>query len=146
MNERSCYQTLDEMKMDERLFGPFSGLYAHFDNVMIKTWNFAKRFALGSDRELLNILTGLGGETGEVLDVIKKHYCHTDRSLDPKARETFRTKLVYELGDVLYYWLMCLNFFGITIEEVVAGNHEKLASRHPELGKVAERFGATAIK
>jgi NTP pyrophosphatase (non-canonical NTP hydrolase) len=124
----------------------YRGLYDHFLNVMIKTWNYAKRYALGSDRELLNIVTGLGGETGEVLDVIKKHYCHTDRASEPGTYAKFRTKLVYELGDVLYYWLMVLHFFDISIEEVVAGNKEKLCSRHPELGQVTERFGATAIK
>jgi len=136
----------EEEAMAEHANGSFIGLYSHFDNVMIKTWNYAKRFALGSDRELLNIVTGLGGETGEVLDVIKKHYCHTDRALEDGAWQKFRTKLIYELGDVLYYWLMCLNFFGITVEEVVAGNREKLCSRHPELGQVTERFGASAIK
>ncbi len=124
----------------------YRGLYDHFNNVCIKTWNYAKRFALGSDRELLNIVTGLGGETGEVLDVIKKEYCHTDRRLESGSWEKFRRKLILELGDVLYYWLMCLHFFGISIEEVVAGNREKLMSRHPELGQVTERFGATAIR
>lgn len=122
------------------------GIYDHFNNVCIKTWNYAKRFALGSDRELLNIVTGLGGETGEVLDVIKKEYCHTDRRLEPDSYTKFKRKLILELGDVLYYWLMALHFFDISIEEVVAGNREKLMSRHPELGQVTERFGATAIK
>lgn len=133
-------------QLELRAYGPFNGLYHHFDNVMLKTWNYAKRFALGNDRELLNIVAGLGGETGEVLDVIKKEYCHTDRRLEAGAGVAFKRKLVLELGDVLYYWLMCLHFFDITIEEVVDGNREKLASRHPELGRVTERFGATAIK
>lgn len=127
----------------------YRGLYDHLNNVCIKTWNFAKRFAPGSDRELLNIVAGLGGETGEVLDVIKKEYCHTDRRLESDSWEQFRQfrrKLILELGDVLYYWLMALHFFDISIEEVVAGNREKLMSRHPELGQVTERFGATAIK
>lgn len=124
----------------------YRGLYDHFNTVCIKTWNYAKRFALGSDRELLNIVTGLGGETGEVLDVIKKEYCHTNKALADPHHFGFRRKLVLELGDVLYYWLMCLHFFDISIEEVVDGNREKLMSRHPELGQVTERFGATAIK
>ena len=129
-----------------RTYGPFNGLHQHFNNVMLKTWNYAKRYALGSDRELINITCGLAGETGEVLDVIKKEYCHTDRRLEAGAKAAFKRKLTLELGDVLYYWLMCLHFFGITIEDVVNGNREKLASRHPELGQVTERFGATAIK
>ena len=121
--------------------GPYAGLYAHLANVVAKTWNYAKRITPGSDRELINIIAGLGGETGEVLDVIKKYYCHTE-----KPYEQFRQKLVYELGDVLFYWLKCLDFFNISIEEVVAGNREKLASRHPELGEVSERFNANAIR
>lgn len=121
--------------------GPFGGLAIHFAKVIAKTWNYANRFEPGSDRELMNIIFGLCGETGEVADVIKKFYCHT-----PKSPDEFRKKLVYELGDVLFYWLKCLDFFGISIEEVVEGNREKLASRHPELGTVSERFNADAIK
>lgn len=124
--------------------GPFGGLVDHFNKVVSKTWNYATRFVAGdhSDRELMNITLGLGGETGEVLDVIKKRYCHTAGKSDVE----FRQKLIYELGDVLYYWLKCLDFFDISIEEVVEGNREKLASRHPELGAVSERFNADAIK
>lgn len=133
-------------KRTQEKFGPFSGLYKHFSEVVSHTWNYARRYAPGSDRELLNITTGLGAETGEVLDVIKKWYCHTDRRDDLNAYDTFRQKLVYELGDVLYYWMMCLDFFNISIEEVVDANCIKLESRHPELGHVAERFGASAVK
>lgn len=124
--------------------GPYGGLIDHFTNVVSKTWNYATRFVAGehSDRELLNIVTGMGAETGEVLDVIKKHYCHTAG----KSDDTFRSKLIYELGDVLYYFLKCLDFFDISIEEVVDGNREKLSSRHPEMGVVTERFGKDAIR
>lgn len=117
------------------------GIYEHFLNVMIKTWDYAKRFRESTDRELLNIVTGLGGETGEVLDVIKKFYCHT-----PKPYAEFRQKLVYELGDLLYYFLMCCNYFGITLEEVIDSNKEKLCSRHPELGQVTERFDGNHVR
>ena len=143
MNRADYEDAQIEELVYQRATGPFSSLYNHFYQVAIKTWNYAKRFAPGSDRELLNIVTGLSGETGEVEDVIKKHYCHSEGKY---THAEFRSKLVYELGDLLYYWLMCLNFFGISIEEVVAANREKLESRHPELGKVTERFNAIAIK
>jgi NTP pyrophosphatase (non-canonical NTP hydrolase) len=128
---------------EREAYGPFSGLYAHLRLVIAKTWNYAKRFEPGSDRELMNIIFGLCAEAGEVADVLKKYYCHTEKD---NWSTVVRKKLVYELGDVLFYWLKLLDRFGITVEEVVEGNREKLASRHPELGEVTERFNAAAIK
>jgi NTP pyrophosphatase (non-canonical NTP hydrolase) len=120
----------------------FQGLYDHLDNVIAKTWNYAKRYREGSDRELMNIIFGLCAEAGEVADVLKKYYCHTEKNNWPDVRK----KLVYELGDVLFYFLKLIDRFGITVEEVIEGNREKLASRHPEMGQVSARFGADAIK
>ena len=123
-------------------YGPFVGLYNHLRNVIAKTWNYANRYLPGSDRELMNIVFGLCAESGEVADVLKKYYCHTEKDNWPEVRQ----KLVYEMGDVLFYWLKLADRYDITIDEIVEGNREKLASRHPEMGQVAERFGTGAIK
>jgi NTP pyrophosphatase (non-canonical NTP hydrolase) len=115
-------------------------LKRHLDEVVNKTWNFAGRLESPKDHEL-NAVMGLAAEAGECLDILKKKFYHT---AGKDAR--WDTDLKKELGDVIYYWLKTLDVFGFTIEEILALNREKLESRHPELGKVTERFGKDSIR
>ncbi len=108
----------------------------HLKEVVNITWNFAGRLKTQQDHEQ-NAIIGLAAEAGEVLDVGKKYWFHIDKD----RRNEFRS----ELGDVCYYLMKTLDVFGFTLEEVLADNRKKLASRHPELEQVAERFGKDAI-
>ena len=77
------------------------------------------------DRDLLiNSVMGLCGESGEVIDLVKKHVSHGP----PLNRE----KLIDELGDVAWYLAECAEAIGVTLEEVLAHNIEKLKKRYPE--------------
>lgn len=115
-------------------------LQTHLDEVVNKSWNFAGRCSTREKNEM-NALIGLASEAGETLDIGKKMWFHT-----PKSFQDFREKLLSELGDVIYYWLKAVEVFGFTPEEVLAYNRKKLESRHPEFGKVVERFGKDAIR
>jgi len=115
-------------------------LKKHLNEVVNVTWNFAGRCEDVKD-EILNAVLGLVGEAGEVADQHKKMMYHV--STDP---DKHREKLVYELGDVYYYLLKLQDLHGISTKEVLAANRKKLASRHPELGEVTERYGKGAIK
>ena len=53
------------------------------------------------------------GETGEVIDIIKKHGCE-NASQDPELRE----HLVEEMADVLMYYADVLLCYGISAEEL----------------------------
>lgn len=75
------------------------------------------------DRLLLGIL-GLAGETGEVVDLVKKELFHA------KPRDNL--KILNELGDVLWYFTLCLHVFGFTYEQVAEANVNKLRKRFPE--------------
>ena len=78
-----------------------------------------------SDRELLiNSVMGLCGESGEVIDLVKKHVSHGH----PLNRE----KLIDELGDVAWYLAECATVLDVTLEEVLERNIEKLKKRYPE--------------
>lgn len=112
----------------------------HLKNVVNKSWNFSGRLKTDQDHQM-NAIVGLAAEAGEVLDVAKKMWFH-----DEKPFEYFRKKIVLELGDVFYYALKVMDLFGISLKEVLDGNREKLESRHPELGKVKERFSGDYIK
>lgn len=112
----------------------------HLDETINPCWNFAGRCDEHKD-QVLNAVLGLAGEAGEVADQIKKMYYHTQK---PDAFH--REKLVSELGDVVFYTIKFMELMGISQEEVLANNRAKLQSRHPELGKVQERFGEGYIK
>ena len=73
--------------------------------------------------QLLLGATGLAGEGGEVVDLIKKHVFHK-KPLDKDA-------LIKELGDVRWYleYLMLAN--NITMSEVEDANIKKLRARYP---------------
>lgn len=115
-------------------------LINHLTHVVNKTWNFSGRLKNENDH-FSNAAMGLAAEAGEAADVVKKMLYHSE-----KPFSFFREKIVLELGDVLYYMMKVMDLFGITWDEVVEGNRKKLESRHPELGKVTERFGPGAIK
>jgi NTP pyrophosphatase (non-canonical NTP hydrolase) len=69
---------------------------------------------------------GLCGEAGEVANVLKKLAWH---GLDDAQG---MAKLRDEMGDVLWYLADLASHFGLTLEEIAAGNVEKLRRRYPE--------------
>lgn len=73
---------------------------------------------------LLLAAVGLGGETGEILEIIKKHVFH-GHPLD-------REKLIKEMGDAEWYACYLRGLIGVSLEEVHNKNIEKLAARYPE--------------
>lgn len=85
---------------------------------------------------------GLTGEAGEVAEKIKKLY--RDKSLapmlNPDLPEGFQTRLITltnedvqgikkELGDVLWYLTAIANQLGLTLEEIMEANYNKLIKR-----------------
>jgi len=73
---------------------------------------------------------GLAGESGEVLDLVKKGIYH-QQGMD-------QDKIKKELGDVLWYVSALCGELGFTLEEVMETNIEKLKARFPE-GYSADR-------
>jgi len=79
---------------------------------------------------LINAVMGLCGESGEAIDIVKKHL-HQGHDLD-------REKLIKELGDIAWYLAEAATALDIDLETVLERNIEKLKSRYPE-GFSAER-------
>lgn len=67
---------------------------------------------------------GLAGEGGEAADLIKKTKYH-GHPLD-------ETKLIKELGDVLWYVALAGDALGVTMDDIALMNIEKLKARYPE--------------
>lgn len=66
---------------------------------------------------------GLAGESGEVADLIKKHYGH--------GKSIELDELILELGDVMWYLSQLSRLLGFTMTEVMTMNMQKLHNRHP---------------
>lgn len=68
---------------------------------------------------------GLAGESGEVCDILKKHFGH-NKPLD-------YAHLAEELGDVLWYIANLCNEFHLDMEMVMLNNVNKLLLRYPDM-------------
>ena len=73
---------------------------------------------------LINAVMGLCGESGEAIDIVKKHL-HQGHTLD-------REKLAKELGDIAWYLAEAAYALDISLDEVLESNIAKLKSRYPE--------------
>lgn len=73
---------------------------------------------------LINSVMGLCGESGEAIDLVKKHIFH--------GHELDREKLIGELGDVAWYLAECATALNISLSEILERNIEKLRARYPE--------------
>ena len=73
---------------------------------------------------LINGVMGLCGESGEAIDIVKKHL-HQSHALD-------KEKLAKELGDIAWYLAETAWALDIPLEEILQGNIDKLKRRFPE--------------
>ena len=73
---------------------------------------------------LLHAAIGMVTETGEIQDQLKK-YIFYGKPLD-------KVNLKEEIGDSLYYTALMCNVLGLTFEEVLERNVEKLQARYPK--------------
>lgn len=80
--------------------------------------------ALSEKDVLINGVMGLCGESGEVIDLVKKHLSQ-GHPLD-------REQLAKELGDVAWYLAETAHAIGYDLESVLQGNIEKLRKRYPD--------------
>ena len=74
------------------------------------------------DRLVMSAL-GLAGETGEVVDIIKKYIFHSHNLPAVKLRD--------ELGDVLWYLTVLGEACGLDLENIMEHNIKKLRDRYP---------------
>ena len=73
---------------------------------------------------LINGVMGLCGESGEAIDIVKKHLA--------QGHELDREGLIKELGDIAWYLAETAYALDVPLEDVLRGNIEKLRKRYPE--------------
>ena len=87
---------------------------------------------------ILHMAVGVSGEAGELLDAIKKHAVYQKQLDFDNVRE--------EAGDILFYLTGLLNELGLTLNECIEANVEKLSKRYPEKRYTNEAAIARADK
>lgn len=77
-----------------------------------------------SENLILQGVMGMSGESGEALDIVKKYFF--------QGHDIDKEHLVRELGDVLWYVATCARGLGVSLEEVMTTNINKLKERYPD--------------
>lgn len=80
--------------------------------------------ALDQKDILINGVMGLCGESGEAIDIVKKHLAQ-GHALDTEH-------LAKELGDVAWYLAETATAIGYDLEDIFRMNIEKLKKRYPQ--------------
>jgi NTP pyrophosphatase (non-canonical NTP hydrolase) len=91
--------------------------YKNFVAGLFKTKNDEPSWNMG------HAALGIAGESGEVVDLIKKTFAN-GKPLD-------LNKLKHEMGDLFFYFTALCNVTGINLIEIIAANTEKLSARYP---------------
>ena len=73
---------------------------------------------------LINAVMGLCGESGEAIDIVKKHLF--------QGHDLEKEKLAKELGDIAWYLAEAATALDIDLDDIFAANIEKLRKRYPE--------------
>ena len=76
---------------------------------------------------LLTAALGLGSETGEFVEIVKKMFL---QGKPPSKDNIFHMKR--ELGDIMWYWATACASLGLDPYDVISENQEKLAARYGE--------------
>jgi len=88
------------------------------------TQEMIARFTNPQTIRLLHAAMGLATESGEFLDMLKKHLFY-GKPLDlVNAKE--------EIGDTMWYTGLCIDILQTTMSEVMTVNIDKLKARYPE--------------
>ena len=75
---------------------------------------------------LLTAAVGISAEGGEFMEIVKKMVFQGKPWNDDN-----REHLIIELGDVMWYVMQACMALDVSIEDVIAGNVEKLKKRYP---------------
>lgn len=88
---------------------------------------FAMRFVnreLDETQTMVNAVMGLCGESGEAIDLVKKHI--------GQGHDLDKVHFAKELGDVAWYLAEAAYSIGYDLETILEMNIEKLSKRYPE--------------
>jgi NTP pyrophosphatase (non-canonical NTP hydrolase) len=82
---------------------------------------------------LLHGTLGIGTESGELQDALKKYLIY--------GKDLDRDNIIEESGDLLWYIALVCSAMNVTLEEVCQKNIAKLAIRYPDKFSEADAIG-----
>lgn len=97
-------------------------MISYFDYQTFVDKLFVKRRE--GDEGLMHAASGLSGEAGECLDLVKKTWVY--------GKELDREKMIEEMGDTFHYLTMLCIKLGISPYDLMANNVAKLRKRYPD--------------
>jgi len=80
--------------------------------------------AVATNEALTNYALGIAGETGEVVEMVKKHVFH--------GKAMNLADVEKELGDVLWYVAAVASTLGLDLTAIAQRNVDKLKTRYPD--------------
>lgn len=83
------------------------------------------------ENKMIHACFGIGGESGEILDIVKKSVFY--------GKELNREHLVEEIGDALWYFNLLIHALDSSWGEVFEANIRKLEARYPNLRFEADK-------
>lgn len=98
--------------------------YSDMVRVLAKNGDAIVEDLSGSKAHLLHMVVGIAGESGELLDAIKKYVIYN--------KELDRENVIEELGDLEFYMQGLRDELQITREETLRHNMNKLSIRYGE--------------
>lgn len=97
--------------------------YQQFVNSLVKPGAEIVRQLTPHQAHLLHMAVGVSGESGELLDAIKKHCVY--------QKQINMDNVIEEAGDILFYLTGLLNDLNISLEDCIIANISKLSKRYP---------------
>ena len=79
---------------------------------------------LTASEKVDNMVYGITGEWGEVVDLLKKHKF--------QGHELIKPKLTEEIGDVMFYIANLCTLYSIDMRNLLHINYNKLLNRYPD--------------
>ena len=99
-----------------------------FDHYMEAALRTAKTFPektfTSQEMDLLHAALGVGSDSGELVDAVKKHLIY-GKPLD-------KNNVIEEAGDILWFLVLTCRAIGEDLGSIAKANIEKLAKRYPE--------------
>lgn len=96
--------------------------YSAFVECLAKPGHHITSELYPEDAHRIHMAMGVAGEAGELLDTIKKS------SIYRKPYDL--DNITEECGDILFYLVGMLNSFGVTLEDALKANMDKLSVRY----------------
>lgn len=109
-------------------------LRKYTDFVRSETRPMVKHNLTNLDKDVLALSNALGGECGELQNVVKKLISRNELLTESPLHEKF----VLEAGDTLWYLCRLIQVSGYTVERIMEENIHKLQNRGDRYGENKE--------